>query len=506
MMTLRNQTRLMSGLLTVAILLTAGASVPAATQVQSGLNSFAGNALLVFEAEDADSTTVRDAGVSQWATTLDAGATGGGDNALEAAVGANGNPGSTSNIATYQLIFQTAGDYHLFFRARAPSTVTDDSFFAPAGFGDDEPSILANGNQGHYVSSEGNNIIQATYDWYTLESALDPVAVGAADVGKVLTLSFATREDGLLMDRLALIRDNDGFVNGLTDGDLDGQTSATSKIAMTTANVSWLDGIWGTSGDTPTAGNDYTTAVTGNDILRSSPAGGTAGGSADFVGDSLTVVSNTRFLLKQQDGETASINGGDGDLIIEGGRVSHGPNPGSQNHNATLDVDQFIVNADSLLDAGDRSASLTVDGTLTGPGDLLIQKEGNTQAGRSLIRFADVDNYTGDLTVNKRITLDFDVDYLFSGQLLLNEFEAAGDEARLNVDQLLTFSPGHLNVLGSAVAPGIYSGVDLTQLNTDFGGTFFIDAGGTVVVTPTPAALPAGLGLIALVAVRRRRK
>jgi|GEM_PF-4624572 len=258
-----------------------------------------------------------------------------------------------------------------------------------------------------------------------------------------------------------------GTVPGLAD-----------DVTMVTANESWLNpNVWSDNA-APSVANDYFTAVTGNNVLRSSPEGTTAGGSTDFPGNSLTVIAGTRFALKQEDGETAAINGGAGNLILDGGRVSFGPNNGD--HNPTLDVNEFRVTttAGALLDVNLSTVLSTVDGTLIGDGDLLIDFENAPPSTGRTISFAAVDpTYSGKITVTEGMILDFgsDVDFTAAGGSL-----ELTDTAQLNVDQNITIDGGKLVDANGFVSGGVYTGTDITDL-----GPNFADGGGTLTVTNT---------------------
>jgi N-acetylneuraminic acid mutarotase len=241
-----------------------------------------------------------------------------------------------------------------------------------------------------------------------------------------------------------------------------------THITQTVNNQSWLNPVWGTGPETPTFGINYVMAP---GILRTSPAGSTNDGSAHFPGNSVTVVNASRFLIKQHGGQTASINGGFGNLIAEAGsRISFAGNwyP-SGGGVITLDVGKLIVNGNTQIDMNDAGRNNLVAGTLTGTGDLVFQKEKENE--RCLMRFGDIDGYTGNITVKNLINLDFDVDYIFSGRLTLDSGGA------LVVDRTLTFDSGKLVASGITIPNGTYSGGSLTGL-----GSSFINGGGTLIV------------------------
>jgi hypothetical protein len=250
-------------------------------------------------------------------------------------------------------------------------------------------------------------------------------------------------------------------------------------IEQTVDNQSWLNAVWGSPAAAPTTANDYVTALVGTNLVRTSPAGGVAGGDADFTGNSLTVVTGTRLLMKQENGQTAAINGGGGDLVMSGGRLSGAPNSGS--NNITLDVHQLVISSNSHIDLAASAATLTIDGTLTGPGDLLIDYESGSNADGRAVSFASVSGYTGAIVVNDGVDIDFGADCTFSKSMTL------GSGSVLHVDQTLTFGGGLFDGVNGAVAEGVYSGAALAAL-----GANYTDGGGTLVVSEAPGVPDAG--------------
>jgi hypothetical protein len=298
--------------------------------------------------------------------------------------------------------------------------------------------------------------------------------------------------------------------------------ASAANITMVTANQSWLNAAVWSDNMAPSTTNDYFTAVTGNNFLRTSSAGGSAGGNADFTGNSLTVVAGTKLLYKQIGGETAAINGGAGDLTLDGqanafNGIQLAPNGSQTGTTLTLDINQLAIASDSTIEAGGTTGNATVllDAILTGAGNLTFQRQGNNGDGNdtdlnTTISVASVSGYTGNILVTRDTTLDFNSNHVFPGSLSLvsgpDDNSGAGlmDLALLNVDQRLEFESVRGD--GTFVDPGSYSGNELVALNTTLGGTFFVDGGGTLVVrVPEPISIAlVGLGGLGLLLVRRR--
>ena len=132
-------------------------------------------------------------------------------------------------------------------------------------------------------------------------------------------------------------------------------TSCLVQAAIITQTVdgggssdNWNDALWGSPAAVPTAGNDYVMADfgAGIDLRILDNAGNT------FAGDSLTVVSDTVLIMKQENNPTATING---NLILDGGRLLHGPNSVTS---STFDATQFVVNSSSSIAAGINSSRI----------------------------------------------------------------------------------------------------------------------------------------------------
>lgn len=250
---------------------------------------------------------------------------------------------------------------------------------------------------------------------------------------------------------------------------LAGATARAADITQTVDNKSWLDPIWGSPAAVATAGNNYI-SITGSttNVVRSSPAGSTTNGTTDFPGDTLTIPSGSRLVLKQTGAETATLQGGAGNLVLNGGRLSLGPNGTGSNGSLILN-ELTISGTGARIDFNTGSLGFPIYGTLRGAGDVLINYESGSATGR-FVSFDAVSDYTGTITVGNAMGLDFNSDHDFSGGVILQ------GTAFLNVDQDLTFKfPLLTDPTNGPVPVGDYSGDALSAL-----GFNYADAGGTL--------------------------
>jgi endo-1,4-beta-xylanase len=128
-----------------------------------------------------------------------------------------GNPPTPDRIATYQVSFPAAGSYALYARILAgPVGGNDDSFYIPAGFNDStnwtglyNTSIGGATAPGAGVSTTGG-AGQNVWKWVRLtgipaigDPSVGPTAWVVPEGALMQSFSWASREDGLLFDKLA---------------------------------------------------------------------------------------------------------------------------------------------------------------------------------------------------------------------------------------------------------------------------------------------------------------
>ena len=245
-----------------------------------------------------------------------------------------------------------------------------------------------------------------------------------------------------------------------------------SAIDQTVGNQSWLNAVWGSPAVAPVTGYPYASA--NGFILRSSPEGSLAGGDSDFPGDTLTIVEGTLFLLKQTSGQVASLDSGSGNLILDGGRITAGPNSGS--NSVTLDVNQLILQTNSTIELNNAAATLTIDGTLTGPGGLTLKDGDGSDAGARKVIFTAVSDFTGSLDITESVDIEFGSNYDFT-----NTFSLSSGSV-FTVNQTFRFFAEDLtDPTNGEVAPGTYTGASLTAL-----GANYVDGGGAIIVSSQP--------------------
>jgi endoglucanase len=248
------------------------------------------------------------------------------------------------------------------------------------------------------------------------------------------------------------------------------------------------DGGWTSSstwGSVPSAGNTYVMVGT-----LGSPSTIRMFGGNNFGGDTLTIENNCRLLGKHYGGQIAQAKNGTGTLIFnEGSYLLFAPNwgGGATTPAAVLDCGNLVVNGTTDMYTNGYVSEFLIDGTLTGPGNIILRPEASTGCKWT---FAAVSNYTGTITVKNPMTLDFNSASVL-GPL---DLQAGG---KLNVDQSLTVQSIKAN--GVSVPVGTYSGSGLTALNTSLGGTYFVDAGGTLTVSTTGPADPSKLNEVKVV-------
>ncbi len=162
-----------------------------------------------------------------WAVKADAAASGGG---AIVADGTNSTGDSPHSFAQFQLKFSTPGTYYLYYRWRADAARTGgDAFTANSTwvanrFGAfSTPGAAA---QADYVRTDSNNTQAPANNVFEWRRDVETLTynVAAGDLATIQTLTFGTREAGMIFDRLVLSTDS-----GLTGPALDALVNSGTK-------------------------------------------------------------------------------------------------------------------------------------------------------------------------------------------------------------------------------------------------------------------------------------
>jgi hypothetical protein len=260
-----------------------------------------------------------------------------------------------------------------------------------------------------------------------------------------------------------------------------------AQIQQTVNNSDWNAGTWGPSASTPTSNNTYST-VAGLTGTVTDPVGvaytstlraNDNGGTATFGGSSVTISANTRLLLKQINGDTASANL---TLANNSNTVLADSVPGNS---ATL-AGSIQVPAASMAYLGLNNptpTTLNVTSTLTGSGTLALGESspyGAAESGQVLNLNGNLSGFTGNITIYTMGTFSIGSNAMLSSTTLtINNTSAS-----FPLNTVITVSA--LTVGTKAVPAGVYTA---SQLNTATGTTVFSGTGGIVVGSVVQAPL-----------------
>ena len=254
----------------------------------------------------------------------------------------------------------------------------------------------------------------------------------------------------------------------------------------------------------PSAGNDYST---GDFILRT-PADGA---SYTFAGDSLTVNNTNGYaqgLLYKGTGNTGVITVGD--LILNGGFVSHG--------NGTGDVFQIDGNINVLSDSSIYAKQGAINVLAKISGSAKITNPGSDGAGRILTLLSPANTFTGSIVNNGRFALADDavLNFVIGANGVNNSVSGTGAETTFDGDFVFDLSGASSNVGDSWLIA--------SAANQSFGATFhvpgftesgdvwsngvyrFSESTGELSVIPEPSTLAILMFAIPLATAATRRR
>jgi len=262
-----------------------------------------------------------------------------------------------------------------------------------------------------------------------------------------------------------------------------------AQTVQTTNNVDWNSSF----PSAPTASGTYITApglaatapgaadpvgVDYSTTIRSTDNGGTN----SFDGSTLIVAGDTRLLLKQNPGDTASAN-----LVLDNqsNTVLATSVAGTSYLTGAIEVPS---GASAYLGLNNSTATiLTVGSTLTGSGTLSLGISGSV-ASESLNLTGNMTGFSGTINVYTAGNFNIATDTLTSGTL---QFTSTAGTFTLTGAVYL----GGLKIGGTTVPKGTYSA---SQLNTLTGTSLFTGSGSAGIQTSPPAPVQVTDGRITL--------
>jgi hypothetical protein len=282
-------------------------------------------------------------------------------------------------------------------------------------------------------------------------------------------------------------------LNALTSTSLfTGSGSVGVQTVQTTTNVDWNSAF----PSTPVASGTYVTApglattppgvadsvgVDYSTTIRSTDNGGTN----SFDGGALIIAGDTRLLLKQGPGDTASAN-----LVLENqsNTVLATGDAGTAYLTGTIDVPS---NANAYLGVNNFTATtLSVGSTLIGSGTLNLGC-GDTPTSQSLNLTGNMSGFTGTINVYSAGNFSIDTNTFTKGTLQFTNTARTSGTFTLTGTVYL----GALQVGGTTVATGTYSA---SQLNALTNTSLFTGSGLAGVEVPPPPPVQVTDGRVTL--------
>ena len=172
-------------------------------------------------------------------------------------------------------------------------------------------------------------------------------------------------------------------------------TTITQTVNSASSSSDWNTALWGSGPDVPTSGNDYVTAAglgsSGTTRIGSPDVSGRVRDytGSTFLGDSLTIVANTEFLLKQTANQTSTAN-----IILDGGIIRLSAGNSAQ---GTVTGNVYVASESWIGVADLGTPVLTVGSTITGT-NVLHVASGLGTTGSGTVRFTgDISGFNGTL-------------------------------------------------------------------------------------------------------------
>ncbi|MBI1367086.1 MAG: hypothetical protein GC162_00380 [Planctomycetes bacterium] len=273
-----------------------------------------------------------------------------------------------------------------------------------------------------------------------------------------------------------------------------------------TVNVSGTFGLWiadgtGSSGTLNLSGGTFTSTA-GTTVLATRGTG-----ILNVSGTAAVTLSTLQFGHTAGSNQTSTVNLNGGSLTLDSMNKANASDTATFNFNGgTLkarSTNAAFMSGLSAANVQSGGAIIDTNGFNITIAQALLNGGGGgglTKLGAGTLTLTSSNTYTGDTTISAG-TLSINQTYLAD---LANVLVASGATFNLNFGGIDTIGALFLNGVQQAAGTWGASGSGATHIND----TFFSGTGRllvTVAAVPTPAALPGGLALLMIAAMRRRK-